>query len=262
MRVIGKDYFKRLSFLKKGKFDFKMVKTTNTTQLHFYDTKELYTYDPISPKYLHLFAEIKKHVLERIEGRNLPNYEATRQYFRFSKIPANIGKDKAELFNLYEFDINKAYYFAAKNLGFISEAFFKKYINLPKSIRLKLIGSIATQKHIYEYKKGVLVEYDIINEPELRKVWFMIVNEVNNALFHFSERIGESFLFYWVDGIYCKKHDYINEILEEMEQVFKFEFKKIDIKKMTIEKGKGNLDKIIIETKDKQKIFTIKDILI
>jgi hypothetical protein len=262
MRIIGSDYFNRITFLKRGKFDFKMVKTTNTTQLYFYNTKELYTYDRISPKYLHLFAEIKNHVLKNIEGRNIPNYEAERQYFRFSKIPANNGKDRAELFNLYEFDINKAYYFAAKNLGFISEAFFNKYINLPKSIRLKLIGSIATQKHTYKYEKGDLIDYTIENNPELRKVWFMIVNEVNNALFHFSERIGESFLFYWVDGIYCKKHDYIEEILEELDQVFKFEFKKINIDKMTIERGKNNLDKITIQTEDKRKVFTIKNILI
>jgi len=262
MRTFGHDYFERLQFLKKGKFDFEMIKTTNTTTLKFFNQKELYTYDPISSKYLYLFAEIKKHVKERIEGRNLPNYESERQYFRFNKINPNNGNNQAVFLDVMEFDINKAYYFAAYNLGFISKSFFEKYINLEKSIRLKLIGSIATQKYTYKYKKGLLIDFELETDPELRKVWFMIVNEVNNALFHFSERVGKSFLFYWVDGIYILPHDYIEEILNEMKIFFKFDFKQIKIEKMLITRGFNNLDLISISEGNRLKTFQIKNVLI
>lgn len=264
--MVNQSYFKRQKWLIKAKFDFKMIKTTNTTVLKYLHVKEVFSASQIELKYMYLFTEIKKEASKNIAkkyGDYLPDYRGQLLYFKFRAQEEAPKAGEAKIFkNCLEIDINKAYYKAALNLGIITESYYNKYINLPKDVRLKLIGAIATRKQIFNYKNGKLESIEEETNQLLRKAWFMIVNEVDSALYYFAEKLGENFIFYWVDGIYIKKFEGYEDIKNEVSNLFKFEFSVDEIKEITLEKGKGKTTKVKVKTEEKTKFFITQNLFL
>ena len=229
---------------------FTVSKTNVTTKFTFPERNtaaRIFSSKSFTYKELNLFQEIKKEVKSNIEQKKLIIPEYTSKdigYYLFSNKVHQVQKSGMEEFtDIDEYDISKAYYMAAYNLGYISEEFFFKCIGLPKTTRLRLIGSIATFKTIFIYRKGKLAE---VPEPkqdkELRKAWFHICKYVDVAMRELRRLLGDDFLFYWVDGLYCKNNprmaDYL--LFITLKYGFSFEHKKIDrvlVKKDDIKKA-------------------------
>lgn len=264
--VNNKSYFKRRNWLIKAGFTFQMIRTTNTTVLKYLHVKEVYTADKIPLKYMYLFQEIKKEASKNIAkkyGNYLPDYRGQLLYFKFRAQEEQPKEGKPTIIkDCLEIDINKAYYKAALNLGIISESYYNKYINLPKDVRLKLIGAIATRKQIFNYEKGKLVNIDEETNELLRKAWFMIVNEVDSALYYFAEKLGENFIFYWVDGIYIKNFEGYEEIKNEVSNIFKFDFSVDKIEEIKLEQNKNNTTKVKVKTENKTKFFITQNLFL
>lgn len=232
-----------------------IVKRTNvTTKFRFTERKVadmVYSSKRFSFKELNLFQEIRKEVRFNIEEKQLRIPEYTSNdigYYLFSNKIHEAQKTGREVYtDVMEFDIRKAYYQAACNLGYISHEFYLKCIELPKTTRLRLIGSIATSKAIYIYKKGVLQPIPPPEEDELlRRAWFNICKYVDECMRTLRQLMGSNFLFYWVDGIYCLNSPEIDNILLHASLKYKFDFEFRPV------------DQIVAERDEKSKSIVVK----
>jgi len=233
---------------------FTVTRTNVTTKFHFPERNTadlIYSSKTFTYKELNLFQEIKKEVRFNIDEKKLviPPYDSKDiGYYLFSNKIHKAQETGMEIFDdVMEFDIRKAYYMAAYNLGYISREFFLKCIELPKTTRLRLIGSIATFKTIFVYEDGKLVEVPPPKQDErLRAAWFHICKYVDAAMRDLRALMGEDFLFYWVDGIYCRSSTRIDNYLLyiALKYGFDFEYKAVE--------------KIVAERDDKTKSILVK----
>lgn len=179
---------------------------------------------------------LKKKVHENIIKNEMVVPEITQNdisYFKYGKYLLNEMPFDSPMTDFVEFDIAKAYYKMAYNLGYIDEEMYQEYINLKKDVRLRFLGSIATKKRFYEYKKGKLATEPIIKEDRiLRKVWFHICKETDNCLAELMEAVGDNFIMYYVDGIYLKKGDY-TEIINRISEKHKVDFVQEKVRSIT-----------------------------
>jgi hypothetical protein len=203
-----------ITMCKRLDLDFVISRTSNSTTVEYNNTKHLFSDNPISKREIILQKQVKKEIMNSIEGlsektKNLMNTVKPTVYFRFHKSMYEINNhgEYFEFENTYEVDITKAYYQTAFNLGFISEKFFEKCLNLRKSWRLRLLGSIATKKHIEIYENGQLVDIQVKENPLLNTVWRTITAEVDECMNYCCNTIYDDFLMYWVDGIYFQEKE-------------------------------------------------------
>lgn len=223
---------------------FTVTRTNVTTKFHFLERKRadrIFSSVTFSYKEMNLFAEIRKEVRFNIEQKNLklPDYTAKDiGYYLYSNAMHEAQKTgRVEFDDVMEFDIVKAYYTAAYNLGYISREFFLACIELPKTTRLRLIGSIATLKTIFVYKEGKLSGDPIQKyDPDLRKAWFHICKYVDECMRQLRRLLGEDFLFYWVDGLYCKSTDKIDDYLLWVRLKYNLDFEYKPVDRVVVEK--------------------------
>lgn len=248
------------------------MKTTNNTK-YIKQEKNTFIYsEQFFPKSkLYLFQMVKKEFIKNMNDFfvlndsfqditepkkiKLPELEKKIIYNRFKELSEGMGIGQIERYeNTIELDIVKAYYYTAYILGFIGKDFFLKCLELPKYIRLALIGSIATNKLIYNYEKGELIGgVENENNPELRKAWFKIVHYVDECLFDFYKLSGENFLLYWVDAIILKKHPEIEMDLRIIENKYNLKFEHKNLDWVEIVKTTENNYQFLVKESDKNK---------
>ena len=88
-------------------------------------------------------------------------------------------------------------------------------MKLKKPDRLKTVGMLATKKAIYEVEEKKLKSATTIRK-KTEKVFFSICNEIGELMNSILLKYGSDIVFFWVDGIFCKKEIAL-EILKEME---------------------------------------------
>lgn len=229
---------KKVADLKKLGHAFTASYTQRTAKIVVPALNESYLYGGkgYSVKEFHVQSKLKKGILEAVEqkGMEVPYYESKDiKYSVYSEILQQAPAGTV-IKNVVEFDVNKAYYQCAYNLGYITKKMYETYLDLPKHVRLRLIGTIATRKRIYSYNENGRLsdEVQIIQEPILRRVWFHICKQVDEALEYFAELAGNRFLMYYVDGIYLQDGDWSKE-LDMVREKFGFEFKECKVKSIT-----------------------------
>ncbi len=178
------------------------------------------------------FDKLNRLQKNKITGTHKPNY------FKFDQSLREMEISDGEILcfeNVYAIDITKAYYYCAFNSGLLSESFFKRTLAIPKFMRLRLLGSIATLKHIYNYNaKGELVSVDTKYNKLNRKIWDYIVNEIDTVIQKCADALQKQFLFYWVDGIFFKERDFHNKLSQNLvthlleKNNYKYTVKKLD----------------------------------
>lgn len=209
INCVGNPENKLLEY-KRQKKNFTMVTTAGytsfTSDSDDYSVK--YRQKRMNPNFMGLVSQLRADVnrnIQDIDVHQIPDYTNNNiEYFRFN--PKIIDTDKT-IKGVLEYDVTKAYYQSAYRLGYISDKFYKKSHNISKSDRLRLLGTLAVNKYICEYKNGVAVdEYNIRDRDETlqthAKVWFHICKHVSMCLGQFAEALGDDFYFFWVDGIY------------------------------------------------------------
>lgn len=271
------------------KRSFNLVCTSRTKKIItedgnvFFEDKELRKF-----KHFYLVNQLKNKILDKSElmikykEENFINpYNV--EYFDFDKDLASYAFDNGSVYefsNVIEIDIVKAYYNALLVLGFIDLPFYKKCISIPKADRLRLVGSIATVKTIREYVEGDLVNEFIDQNSLLRDVWFLICLKVSHAMQTLREvfkkldkenNIKEnSFLFYWVDGIYVREldkkiqqlkyetNDLYADICNELKDVLGFDYKMERLEKIEIT-NTGTTLELKVYKEEGFKLFFIPD---
>lgn len=205
----NENFLSRYNYLKKSGKDFKISKTSSSQIIQVGNKKYIYSSSHINKKEMLMQKKIKSEII-----KNLPNISSNTQrlmntitktnYFQFHNKMKDLDQtgELVEITGVWEMDITKAYYQTARNLGFISTEFYNECLKIPKSWRLRLLGSIATKKIIEHYKNKDLDNIEIITDKVLRSVWDCITNQVDKCMSDCAEMIKDHFLFYWVDGIY------------------------------------------------------------
>ena len=193
---------KHIELLKRHKLPYILSYTTSSAILKTEHEKLVFSEDRIGKLEHRLRNEIKKEIKSRVTKvvrlEHEPKYYKWSKHFAEFKIKPN---ESIEAKNVWEVDLTKAYYYSAYHLGYISESFFKKTLKIPKPIRLRLLGSIASIKNIETYDGDEII-YERISDPLFRSVWHNITCRVDMVMSDIASALEDHFLFYWVDGIY------------------------------------------------------------
>lgn len=200
-------------------------------------------------------ADIRRNVQSVRRNPYKPKYYLWSEYFAEMRI--GVG-EVVRATDVWEIDLTKAYYFAANRLGYLSDEFFEKTMKVPKRIRLRLLGSIATIKNVETFD-GTEVTLTQSSDKVMRDVWHNIVSHVDEVMTEIAMALGDHFLFYWVDGIYFTtfgKNDMCSHIVEGIAHAHGFEIHKKKLDVIEIRNEDGYLHAIIKE-QGKHKIFAV-----
>ena len=210
---------------------------------------------------------LKKAVHENIieKGLVVPIFSPKDiKYHQYSNYVLNELQEGVKLFDFIEFDITKAYYKVAFNLGYINYDMYLQFINLPKNVRLRFLGSIATKKRRYFYSEGQMTsDPEVLEDTLLRQVWFHICKVTDDCLSEFMNLAGDNFLLYYVDGIYLKKANY-TKLVNKISKKYKVEFKEEKVESIvrTYDPNAKCFKITITKWSDKKKKFVPKDFML
>jgi len=166
-------------------------------------------------------------------------------------------EEKNEDFNLIiNFDLKNAYPTALLKAGFLSEETAQFIEKRNKLHRLQAIGIFAGQKNIFRYEKGILSEVDFWQNP-LKNVYFFAAKKTDNIIRSAARISGDSFLFFWFDGIYIRPHRRAEKMITDFFETHKIEYKKELIKYLNINYTSGKAFISYTDTKLERKTFAI-----
>ncbi len=129
------------------------------------------------------------------------------QYFKYAKGLTDTGK-------IYEIDITKAYWNMALRLGIINAEIYEKGLTISKVARLATLGSLAKKTYSYRFDGKREVRLPVQKSDDTKHLWFNICHELGKVMDQARHIAGDSFIFYWVDGIYVTDKDVAHEIEE------------------------------------------------
>lgn len=238
---------------------YELYYSSSTARLVTQYEKRIYAESRITKKELILRNQIKKDINERVE--RVTRDERPAHYFRWAKKLGYMDLNPGEVIrveDVYEVDLVSAYYHAAAKLGYLSPEFFQKTKTLPKAIRLRLLGSIATRKQ-YETFDGEEFQTWVEQDDKMRAVWHNIVCYVDDVMQEMAEYLGDRFLWYWVDGIYFTtfgEHDISASLVEQIAKKNSFEVTKKKLKCIEIRKVDKYMEGRVYDDKG-MRIFTL-----
>ena len=125
-------------------------------------------------------------------------------------------------------DISSAYPYCLWINKLITQDTFNYLMNMPKTERLPAIGMIAKKSVWITYTGGKAQEWEL-KEGFYTNIFFYVIQQITDLMSWAAEIAGDSFLFYWVDGIFLKptiskkKLDEITRIFSEQGYYFKYE---------------------------------------
>ena len=228
-----------IDYLNQCNYTFTLSTTTNSSIIVY---KDLYHHYKVvfsdgvymSKKEMILQRQLKKEIEKNTKDQDISFSSAKKiHFFEFDsslKYMVETTGDCVDINNVLEMDITKAYYQMAYNLGYLSEKFFKMTLTLPKIIRLRLLGSIATKRVVETYKNGKVVEMKIVEDLRMRDIWFHICYNVGKVMKQCSDATQDFFIFYWVDGIYFQRHPKFDTKNDPTKQIIQKIFEKNNLK--------------------------------
>lgn len=190
-----------------------------------------------SSKDLSFIKSVKNHVVKSGIAIDFIDNNYSSEEIKY--IGVNKFKSGDTLTDLLYIDINSAYWHAAYKLNVISDDIYNKALdpknNISKVVRLAALGSLAKRSDVWSYDGTKLKKLDTIKSYDTENVWFAICKYVSDVMVNISQKIGNDFVFYWVDGIYVKK-----EAKHEVQKLLKeagFNFKTETIEYVKFEKN-------------------------
>lgn len=228
-----------MDYLNQCNYTYTLSTTTNSSIIIYSDLYHKYKVvfsDGVymSKKEMILQRQLKKEIEKNTKDQDVKFSSAKKiHFFEFDsslRYMVETSGDCIDIKNVMEMDITKAYYQMAFNLGYISEKFFKMTLTLPKIIRLRLLGSIATKRVVETFKNGKVIEMKIVEDLRMRDIWFHICYNVGKVMKECSQAIQDYFIFYWVDGIYFQRHPKFDTNNDPTKQIIQKIFEKNNLK--------------------------------
>jgi len=250
-----------VNWLRERGIPYTLKYTSSTAILITEHEKLVFADERVLNKEYALRAKIKKDIRTNVEGLNLEKNPYQPRYYKWSPYFAEMRIGEGEVVraqDVWEIDLTKAYYYAANQLGYLSDEFFDKTMKVPKRIRLRLLGSIATIRNVEEFDGKELV-HSQTSDALMRLVWHNIVCHVDEVMVEIADALHDHFLFYWVDGIYFTtfgKTDMCSSIVEGIAYGHGFEVHKKRLDSIEVRNENGYLHAVIRTGKD-HKIFAV-----
>ena len=206
------------------------------------------------------------HTRTGIKLSELPFINVVSRHIKKTKLPKlpHFTKDEIDYYayanlkgkqinNVFEVDINAAYWKAALNLKIITKSIFDQGMKVDKITRLASLGSLAKNPTIVTFN-GVEESYERDKPAKTSYIWFAICNAVAEAMTEAKDLLGKDFIFFWVDGIYFRgKHNIkmVHKIFSE----YNFESKLRKIDKLKFDYANKHI--IICEKGKKERPFPL-----
>lgn len=175
-------------------------------------------------------------------------------YFNFT-VPEKLRNTVSTVYNI---DIKSAYANILKNHSLITPKTYAYLCSLSKPDRLACVGMLATKKEVYTMLGYNTQDYEQIL-LDTRNWFFFCVQRTNEIIQECKRTIGNSFLFYWVDGIFFDKETdakRIGEILQikgykySFDICTNFEYSETDNKKIIRYKKEGKSKMLYLPKKN------------
>jgi len=125
-------------------------------------------------------------------------------------------------------DISSAYPYCLWINKLITQDTFNYLMAMPKTERLPAIGMIAKKSVWITYTAGKADSWEL-KEGFYANIFFYVIQQITDLMAWAAEIAGDSFLFFWVDGLFVKnsipkkKLDEITRIFSEQGYYFKYE---------------------------------------
>jgi len=197
----------KCNFLYKTKRPFMLYKSGSTYHLQSGIWNEKAFKAGFDPKDLSFIKSVKNYVVK--SGIAIDFLDNSYANDDIDYIRVNKFKSGDVLTDLVYIDINSAYWHAAFQLNVISKEIYEKALdpknNISKVVRLAALGSLAKRSDVWSYDGLKLKKLDTVKSYDTENVWFAICKRVSDVMTEISKKIGDDFVFYWVDGIYVKK---------------------------------------------------------
>lgn len=204
-------------------------------------------------KELSFVQEVKRHILKNNLHKKIKNDFGKSghkkiKYFDYA-IPKSTLKYSSDL---YEVDINQAYWSTALKLGLIDNTIYKKGLKIQKKTRLAALGSLAKRTKVYEFDGRTVKFKREIDNPLTEHLWFKICQKLGNAMFDAKKSAKSDFIFYWVDGIYVRGLDAVVNVQDALEKLG-YQHKVREVTSIELNRDKKEL--IVIDEIDGKRVF-------
>ena len=248
--------------LKKEKKNFQTISTGYSTKIIVENSNiDYFLAETFSgEKFFYYVNKLKKEIKESgIFVDEIPQDEI--KYFDIYQKINEIDFSMSEK-SVYCIDINSAYLSVLFKEGFISQDLFIELSQVEKEIRLKIVGSLATQKTIIKYIEGKPVSIESKTDENMRNIFFYLCYEIGRTMNHIKQYCRQNYLFFWVDGIYFFSDEkYICEpkFINTLFSAYGFETKTEQLFNFSVSKNHENIYLNFFKDKEltKKKSFII-----
>ena len=215
---------RQINSLKINNESFDLLKTTFTTKLIWNDTEFKETKNGFIPKNELFFINmVKQHVLKNSAGVYCNRQKI--KYVKEGKIKKSVNYTK----DLYEIDLNSAYWNFAFKSKFIDEKLYLRGRKVSKMTRLVSLGNLAKRTQVLNFNGKEYKLVETLKSPETEGVFFSVSLQTDETMRMLETIADTCFLFYWVDAIFFqgkKKKTEIENYLKS--QNIEFKVKKIN----------------------------------
>lgn len=232
--------------LKSEKKPFTIERTTSTILVRC-ELGEYFNLEKTGLKFkdLNLIKQVKDYCLNKKIKTNC-NKKIISYIQANSVLKNGIYKD------VYEIDLNAAYWNFAYKRGFISKDIYLKGLKCSKKGRLVALGNLA--------KKKIIIEFDGQNftrcfkefRSETENIFFKVSSDTDRIMTKCKFVSGSGFLFYWVDAIFLQGEENFRRVCDFLKsEKVDFKTKKL----IKIEKRTGYFISYYENLKQKRYIF-------
>jgi len=193
--------------------------------------------------------------IKHFELKNRPPKTIDKQTINYFDLGKYVNKGgNLNIEKCFCIDISGAYPTTFKNKNYITEKTFNELSEVNKIVRLKACGSIATEKIIYNFRRGVCIESEL-KKSEYANYFFDVVKTVSKCMGRIAQSLNKDFLFYWVDGIFFNGEGNIKQVCQLLDS-YSYKYKIETVESMKIIKEKRHLFIDLIKD-GKKKIFNL-----
>jgi len=201
-------------------FDLEGVNGSYTLKTDFYDWDYVSKFkEKLNQTEINFIKKVKSHVKKENIFMNFidPIGAAQIQYVATQEFP-----NGTEFNDVYEVDIDEAYWKTAKMLNVITEEIYNEGKKsgpdaMRKTVRLMALGSLAKKTKTYRFQGKKMILLPDTKNSETENIWFTICKKVSDLMVSAQKMAGSEFVMFWVDGIYVRGEHHVKMISDLFE---------------------------------------------
>ena len=187
--------------LKKDKKQFVVRQTLYTKQVITENkTYQYFAGNGLKMSELGFIAKVKKYALS-LHKNMYPDIDVTTiPYVNYGFIKENTLYTE----NLFEIDLNQAFWQFAKRRGYINDILYNEGINkVSKKARLISLGNLAKRTAVMKYNGNEFEQVEF-EKSDTENIFFAVSKMTADTMSNLQYFLGIGFLFYWCDAVFVQ----------------------------------------------------------